>query len=141
MKCRVKDRHPEAGSAVVEFIAMTCALVVPAVYLVVALADVQGAVFAVDAASREAARVLGGDVHATQAATAAVQSAATPHGVAGPVLDWSCRPEGCPPGRSTVVATVSADVDLPLVPDALRLPGIRVSATAEHPTQGVALVH
>ena len=48
----------EGGEATVEFVGLVFLLVVPVVYLVVSLAQVQGALFAAEAGAREASRIL-----------------------------------------------------------------------------------
>jgi Flp pilus assembly protein TadG len=53
-----RPRPDDTGSAVVEFVSLGVLLLIPLVYLVLVLARVQAAAFAVDGAARAAARVL-----------------------------------------------------------------------------------
>ena len=53
-----RSRGAEEGSATVEFIGWTVGVVVPVLYLIVALAQIQAASFAVASAADAAARVL-----------------------------------------------------------------------------------
>ena len=56
-----RPRGAEEGSATVEFIGWTVGVVVPVLYLIVALAQIQAASFAVASAADAAARVLAVD--------------------------------------------------------------------------------
>ena len=51
-------RREERGSAVVEFLGVTLVLLLPLVYLVLTLGQIQAAAFAAEAAARESGRVL-----------------------------------------------------------------------------------
>nr|MBA2696160.1 pilus assembly protein [Actinomycetota bacterium] len=51
-------RSGDGGSAVVEFVTIGVLMLVPVVYLVVAMAGVQAAAFATESAAREAARIV-----------------------------------------------------------------------------------
>ncbi|SDN13209.1 peptidase T4 [Actinomyces ruminicola] len=106
----------EAGNAPVEFIGWAVVLVVPVVYLLIALAQVQAASFAVASAADAASRVL--EVEQGEAAVAharaAVGLALSDQGVdADPAtaLSVSCADASC----TTAVVRVQAGVDLPLL--------------------------
>ncbi|NLE72241.1 MAG: pilus assembly protein [Actinomycetales bacterium] len=113
----------DEGSALVEFLGVTLVLLVPVVYLVLVLGRVQAATFAVDAAAREAARVVvtsAGDRTGTGAderVAAAVGLALADQGLrdAPTAVDVACAGECLAPGTSVTV-TVSVDVALPGVP-------------------------
>ena len=70
MECRSNRWSDDRGEATVEFIGLVAVLVIPIVYLVVALAQIQAGLFAVEAGAREAARVLAEDPGASQTAAA-----------------------------------------------------------------------
>jgi Flp pilus assembly protein TadG len=113
------------GSAVVEFLGATLVLLVPLVYLVVVLAAVQSATFAVDGAAREAARaaVTADPTLAAERATAAVAIALGDQGLdpahAGDALTVRCEPDCASPG-TTVTVEVALEVALPWVPGFVR---------------------
>ncbi len=122
----------DEGSAVVEFLGVTLVLLVPLVYLVLVLGQLQAAAFAVDGAAREAVRAVtsvagrsttpGADLPAGARAVAAVGIALADQGIdADPLaaLDLACE-DGCTAPGSGVTATVRIEVALPLVPDVLR---------------------
>ena len=113
----------EAGSAALEFIALGVILLVPLVYLVLALGTIQGQVLGVESAARHAARTMSTAADAADAddrARAAVASATEEYGMdpAGVELKIVCAPAGaaCPSAGATVVVTVRARVALPLLP-------------------------
>jgi type II secretory pathway component PulL len=111
-------------------------LLVPLVYIVLAVYDVQRHAFAATAAARAAGRafVLAPDVEqgAAQARAAAEVALADQDVDAGDVdLRLSCRPAGdCLAPGSVVHVEVRTQVALPLVPTALGddVPSIRVDA-------------
>ncbi|WP_247595236.1 peptidase T4 [Actinomyces procaprae] len=122
---------PEAGNAPVEFIGWTVVLVVPVVYLLIALAQVQAASFAVASAADAASRIL--EVEQGEAAVAharvAVGLALADQGVdADPAtaLSISCADASC----SAAVVRVQAGVDLPLLGTAGLGQGIAVMDAA-----------
>lgn len=114
------------GSAVVEFLGVSLLLLVPLVYLVLVLAQLQAAAFAVDGAAREAARavVTAPDAGAgAAAAVAATRLALDDQGLdpdaAEDALTMACTGPCDRPG-STLTVTVEVAVGLPLVPVWLR---------------------
>ncbi|KFF60287.1 hypothetical protein JF66_05370 [Cryobacterium sp. MLB-32] len=130
----------ESGSASLEFITAGLILLVPLVYLVVAMSALQGGSLAVEGAARQAARVY---VQAPDEATAqtraerAVQFALADYGLeAGAAqVDIHCTAAttGCLTRHSAVTVTVRISVALPLVPDVLSVRGaasVPVQATA-----------
>jgi hypothetical protein len=135
----------EQGSAALEFITAGLVLLVPTVYLVVALASIQGAQLAVAGASRQAARVyVAADsvADADAAASAAVTVALadfglTPHDA---TVDITCapRPDACHTPRGTVTVTVAARAVLPLMPDVLDLRSQASIVVASSSTQQVS---
>ena len=112
----------DEGSAALEFIVVGVILLVPLVYLVLALGTLQQQTLGIEAAARHTARVIG---QAEDADAAAASSDA----VLANVIDEygldadsvgvsvSCTSGGeCPAAGSTVIVTVSARVALPFVP-------------------------
>ena len=129
-------RRDESGTALVEVTWLAILLLVPLVYLVLAVYDVQRHAFAATAAARAAGRafVLAPDVaRGSAAARAAAEVALHDQGVdAGDVdLRLTCLPAGdCLAPGSVVRVDVRSQVRLPLVPSALGggTPSIRVDA-------------
>lgn len=130
----------DEGSAALEFITAGLVLLVPLVYLVLALGQIQQQTLGVEAAARHTARAIS---LAPDPQTAADRSAEILDGVIDEYgikpdtveIVTSCRPAGraCPSAGVTVTVTVSARVDLPLVPPVLgldRASAVPVSATA-----------
>ena len=115
----------DAGSAVVEFITIGVLMLVPLVYLVVAVAGVQAAAFATEAAAREAARIVvtTPDVDASEdRVVAAVGWALRDQGIeADPARAATviCAEQPCLTPGADVSVTVSVDVPLPVVPAGL----------------------
>ncbi len=118
-------RSTDAGSASLEFVTLGVLLLVPLVYLVVALAAIQAAALAAEGAARQAARVF---VTAPDATTAAARAAraldvaladhAVDPGAAG--ITISCTtPTDCLDRRGFVTVTVDVLVPLPLLPTVL----------------------
>ena len=113
----------EQGSASLEFLTVGMILLVPLVYLVLAVASIQAAALGVEGAARQAARVavLHGD--GTEAGSGVEQTVAVvlaDYGVDAGVasVDVSCTPRCDEPG-SRVTVHVLVAVALPLVPQAL----------------------
>ncbi|MGN6780685.1 MAG: hypothetical protein ACTHJH_04220 [Marmoricola sp.] len=135
-------RADEAGTAILEFVWLALLLMVPLVYVVVAVLDTQRAAFAASTAARSAGRAF---VTAPDQATArlraqaAVRLAFADQGIADQPADLaiSCRPEpaACLSPGSVVTVEVTSAARLPLMPDALgrTAPAIRVSARHSAP--------
>ncbi|WP_233188004.1 peptidase T4 [Actinomyces qiguomingii] len=108
--------EPEAGNAPVEFIGWTVVLVVPVVYLLIALAQVQAASFAVASAVDAASRILEverGEVAVVHARTA-VGLALSDQGLdvdPASAMTVACADTPC----SAAVVRVETGVDLPLL--------------------------
>lgn len=116
------------GSAALEFITIGVILLVPLVYLIIALGAIQEQTLGVEATARHAARVI---ALAPDADTAAVRServlasVSEQYGIDPGSVDvrMECAPAGveCPSAGATVTITVSTSVSLPLVPTILGL--------------------
>ncbi|WP_130176486.1 hypothetical protein [Cryobacterium sp. SO1] len=112
----------ERGSASLEFITAGLILLVPLVYLILAMSVLQGGAFAVEGAARQAARVYVqapsvGDAEAR--AERAVLVGLADYGIdaADAQVNITCAGDsGCLSRRSVVTVTVRVVVDLPFVP-------------------------
>jgi hypothetical protein len=130
----------EEGSASIEFITVGILLLVPTVYLVLALSSIQSASFAVEGAARQASRVF------VQAETLAEAQAAASRAVAVTLADYgldagdarvviSCRPDpaDCLTRRGFVTVSISTVAPLPLFPAVLETdipPGVPIDAVS-----------
>lgn len=130
----------DRGAAALEFILVGLLLLVPLVYLVVALGAVQGQSLGAEAGARHAARAIATARDADEASSRTdrvVASVIEEYGLDPDAVDISvaCRPAtaGCPAAGATVVVTVRTTVTLPFVPPVLgldRIASIPVEATA-----------
>ena len=110
----------ETGSAVVEFIFLGLLLLVPVVYFIIAVGQVQGASFAAVGAADAAAKVYAGapdPVTGERRAAEAAELALADFGLPAGTMDIriSC-PGTCLAPGSTVTVQVSIDVPLPGLP-------------------------
>lgn len=111
----VAHLRDDSGNAPVEFIGWVLVLVVPILYLLVTLSQIQATSFAVASAADAAARVLAvetGETAQEHARTAVALTLEDQHVEADPAtaLTTSCAVAGCDAG---VVVRVEAGVDLP----------------------------
>ncbi|MCU1406994.1 MAG: hypothetical protein JWQ43_3297 [Glaciihabitans sp.] len=113
----------ERGSASLELITTGLILLVPLIYLVVALSAIQAGAFAVEGAARQAARVfVQGDSEqdAFDSAQRAVEFALADYGLdsSSALIEIRCDPEPteCLARRGYVTVMVSTTIPLPLVP-------------------------
>ncbi len=124
---RLSEKNDE-GSAALEFIAVGVILLVPLIYLVIALGAIQEQTLGAEAAARHVARVV---ARAPDAMTAAERSDAVLAGIVDEYgldeeavnLTIACTPRAveCPSAGATIVVTVTTSVRLPLVPEMLGL--------------------
>lgn len=158
---RSRAGHPrDAGSATLEFIALTLVLLVPLVYLVLAVGRIQAGTFAADAAARDAARgaavegvaqieegASSGEALAAarQRADAVVAVAFDDFGVNGAgdtvTMELGCSTPVCFAPGTDVFARVEVSVALPGVPSLLHraIPlSVSVAAEAASPIDGLA---
>ena len=112
------------GSAALEFITVGVILLVPLIYLVLALGVIQEQTLGAEAAARHTARVIS---QAPDAETAAARSEAV---LAGVIEEYGLDPDavqvsitctpagviGCPSAGATMIVTVTTSARLPLVP-------------------------
>lgn len=143
---RRPDAGAEAGSAAVEFLTLGIVLLVPLVYLVLVLAALQGAAFAVEGAARQAARALvlaGSDADGRAAAAAAVRTGLSdwriPEAASSVELRCAPDPADCLAPRGTVRVTVRVAVALPLLPPALSLGSPGAIPVEGHAVQRVSM--
>lgn len=128
----------QRGSAVVEFTFLGLLLMVPVVYFIITVGQLQGGSFAVVGAADQAAKVFvaqpdasAGRAAAEQVTMLALADYGHPSGNAG--VDIRCDSGGdCMAAGSAVTVTVRLTVPLPFVPfgEALRLNAGQVSASA-----------
>lgn len=130
----------EEGSASIEFITVGMLLLVPIVYLVLALSSIQSASFGVEGAARQASRVF------VQAETLAQARAAASRAIAVTLADYGldpgdadvaimCAPDpaACLTRRGFVTVTITTVAPLPLFPAVLGTdipPGVRIDSVA-----------
>jgi hypothetical protein len=135
-------RRDERGSALVEVTWLGILLMVPLVYVVLSVFEVQRGAFAVGAAARSAARAYSlapSPEAGVDAARAATRVALDDQGLEGQDfdLDISCTPDphACLTPGSTIRVVVRTHVDLPLVPDVLGddRPTFRLDAVQQVP--------
>lgn len=115
-------RREESGSALVEFTWLAIILLVPLLWIVLSVFEVQRGAFAATAAARSAARAyaLAPDHAAGQdRARAAVQQVLADQGANGQradiSIDCTTSPH-CHSGTSVITVTVDSAVDLPALP-------------------------
>lgn len=134
----------ERGSAALEFITVGVILLVPLVYLVIALGVIQEHLLGVEAAARHTARVIGtadGPGDAAARGDAVVANVIREYGMDADSVEIriTCArsPRECPALGETVLVHVSAHVELPFVPPVLGLDAlatIPLEATASQRT-------
>ena len=122
---------PERGSAALEFIMVGLLLLVPLVYLVVALGLIQEQALGAEAGARHVARAVSsasGVDEARARADRVLQAVVDEYGMdtASVDLSFACVPEGadCPESGATVVVTLRTRAPLPLIPPILGLDDI-----------------
>ncbi|UVJ38293.1 hypothetical protein NVV90_13690 [Arthrobacter sp. CJ23] len=127
----------EEGSAVVEFTFLALLLMVPVVYFIVTVGQLQGGSFAVVGAADQAAKVFVAQPDAGKAQAAAEQSALIAladhgHGAERATVEISCDRSDCLSAGAAVTATVRLTVPLPMVPfgDTLHLDAGHLTASA-----------
>lgn len=133
----------DAGSASLEFLTVGLILLVPLVYLALALGQIQHAVLGIEGASRHAARVIAqasshdeGIATADRAIRVAIADAGIVPEAVSVAVDCAPQPAVCTTRRGTVTVRVDATVPLPLAPPVLQLDvgvGVPVSALATQP--------
>jgi Flp pilus assembly protein TadG len=130
----------DEGTATIEFIWMSLLLLVPFVYVLVAVFDTQRAAYGVSTASRAAARAFlqsTDPASGEQRAKVAAGVALADQGLDGASVQVSClpSPSQCFEPGSSVRVVVRTSQPLPLTPSALgrQLGGITVDSTHTEP--------
>ncbi|MBB3041251.1 hypothetical protein KM427_07430 [Nocardioides sp. LMS-CY] len=135
-------RRDERGSALVELSWLGLLLLVPMLWIVVSVFEVQRGAFAVSGAARAAGRAYAlapDDAVGRARAEAAARQALRDQGIGGAPLEVhvSCTPypHDCHAGTSVVTVVVESSVDLPLLPDLLGggAPSFALDATHDLP--------
>lgn len=116
----------DGGSAPVEFLTAGLLLLLPIVYLILVMAQVQAGALAVEGAARHAARVYvqaSSPPDANESVLSAVEFSLADYGIdptaADIRVDCTPVPTDCLARRGFVTVTVSVEIELPLVPAAL----------------------
>ncbi|MHC6592456.1 hypothetical protein [Arthrobacter sp. C152] len=133
--CGEADFTPEEGSAVVEFTFLALLLMVPVVYFVITVGQIQGASFAVVGAADQAAKVYVAQDDAGAAQAAAEQAVALALGDFGhpaeeATIVTTCNQPDCQAAGAAVTVTVRLAVPLPFVPFADGLSATQVEASS-----------
>ncbi|NYE19981.1 TadE family protein [Microbacterium immunditiarum] len=136
----VSEDPPERGSAPLEFILVGLLMLVPIVYLIVALGLIQSQALGAKAGARHLARTVataGGVADADRRAERVLESVTTEYGLdpSTVAVDVECSPAGgaCPRAGAMLHVTISTRVSLPLVPPVLgleRIASIPIEASA-----------
>lgn len=127
----------ERGSAVVEFTFLALLLMVPVVYFIITVSQIQGGSFAVVGAADQAAKVYVAQPDEASALAAAEQAVAIAlkdfgHGTEAASVAVTCAPADCQAAGSAVSVTVSLGIPLPFLPfhEGFRLGATEVEASS-----------
>jgi Flp pilus assembly protein TadG len=127
----------QRGSAVVEFTFLALLLMVPLVYFIITVGQIQGGSFAVVGAADQAAKVYVSQPDAASAQRAAEQAALVAladygHPAGNAHISMMCDSSDCQAAGTAVTVRVSLVVPLPFVPfsDGFRLNASEVEATS-----------
>lgn len=133
----MRRRRTERGTALIEVTWLSVLLLVPLLYVIVSVFEVQRSAYAVNAATRAAARAYSmapsqveGSARARAAAAVAMEDQGLHLSDASFGLDCDPDPGDCLSPGSVIRVRVAYPVPLPLVPDALggNTPSVRVQA-------------
>jgi Flp pilus assembly protein TadG len=132
-------RRGEHGSALVELTWLGVLLLVPMLWIVVSVFEVQKGAFGVSGAARAAGRAYAlapDDAQGRARAEQAARQALADQGLAGAPLTVTVTctpyPHACRQGTSVVTVRVASRVDLPLLPDVLGGQAPSFALEAEH---------
>jgi Flp pilus assembly protein TadG len=116
----------DRGSAALEFITAGFLLLIPLVYLILAMAAIQAGALSVEGAARQASRVFvqaptitSGRARANTATSFALGDFGIQHSTARVRISCRPKPAACLTRQGFVTVTVSASVPLPLIPPVL----------------------
>ncbi|WP_285725422.1 hypothetical protein [Psychromicrobium xiongbiense] len=118
---RIFHEDTEVGSAVVEFVTLGTMLLIPLIYFILTVGQIQGGSYAVVGAADQAAKVYASARTADDAARQAEQAVALAMRDYGfprenVAMAVHCAPKDCFAAGSMVTVTVSLKVPLPLIP-------------------------
>jgi Flp pilus assembly protein TadG len=130
-------RRGEHGTALIELTWLGILLLIPLIWILLSVFDVQRGAYGVSSAARAAGRayvLAPSDAVGQQRAEAAAAQALADQGVeAAPRVSVSCTPypHDCHAGTSVITVTVATSVDLPLLPSVLggRAPSFALDAS------------
>jgi len=129
--------HREKGSAVVEFTFLALLLMVPLVYFIITVGQIQGGSFAVVGAADQAAKVFVAQPDAASGQAAAEQAtlialADFGHDARAARVSTRCDPVDCQAAGTAVTVTINLTVPLPFVPfnDDFKLHASEVEASS-----------
>lgn len=137
-----RRERDERGSALVELTWLGILLLVPLIYIMLSVFDVQRGAFAVSAAARSAGRAYAlaeNDARGRADAEAVVHVAFADQGLEDAPVDVVIRctpkPGNCHSGGSTITVAIHSRVPLPLLPSVLGggAPSFRLDATHSVP--------
>lgn len=132
----------ERGNAIVEFCWLGILLLVPLVWIVLSVFEVQRGAFAVSAAARAAGRAYvlapddaSGRVRAEAAARQALADQGVDDAPLQVIVTCTPYPQDCHSGTSVVTVRIASRVDLPLLPKMLggQAPSFSLDATHRVP--------
>ncbi|MGC9806951.1 hypothetical protein [Schaalia odontolytica] len=126
----------ERGDATVEFLGVVVVLVIPLLYVVLAVGAVSAGAMAVDSGAREAARILAEDRDREDDARRAVSLIVEDFGVNAPA-EMLAECPGCGAEQGVVQVSVSVTVPLPFLPRWLGSIGVGVTSSARAPVREV----
>ena len=135
-RTRTRD---ERGSALVEFTWLALILIVPLVWIVLSVFEVQRGAFATSAAARAAGRAYAlapDDATGLQRANAAARQVLADQGAdsqrARVSVSCTPTPSSCHVGTSVITVVVSSSVALPMAPEVLGRQAASFGVTATH---------
>jgi Flp pilus assembly protein TadG len=119
-------RRTESGSAIVEVVWLGILLLIPMVWIVLSVFEVQRGAFAASAAARSAGRAYAlapSDAEGERRARAVARQALADQGLSAAPLQVTVTctpfPGDCHRGTSVITVRIATRVDLPLMPDVL----------------------
>lgn len=140
---RLSRVFDDSGSASLEFLTVGVLLLVPLVYLVLVLGQIQHAVLGLEGGARHAARTVAtadsrdvGMAAADRALRVALADAGLASDAVDVVISCAPQPDACDTPRGTVTVRVAASVPLPFAPPVLGLDvglAVPISAVATQP--------
>jgi hypothetical protein len=136
---RHRPERGDHGSAIVELVWLGILLLVPLLWIVLSVSEVQQGAFGVTAATRSAGRAYAlapDDVSGRQAAEEVARRALADQGLEDAPMEVTVTcapyPHDCHNGTSVITVRIRSSVELPLLPDALGGGQPRFALTATH---------